>query len=106
MTENIYKFVRKQDDGVLLNIHLTPNSSKNEIAGYTEDYLKIKVSAPPNDNKANKKLIEFLSDTFDIAKSYITFVSGEKSRIKKFLIKNINYDDVLKKIFVYDKINS
>ena len=106
MTENIFNFAKKQNDGVLLNIHLTPNSSKNEISGYTEDYLKIKVSAPPNDNKANKKLTEFLSDTFDIAKSFISFSSGEKSRIKKIFIKNISYDEVLKKIFVYDKINS
>lgn len=106
MTENVYNFVKEQKDGILLIIHLTPNSSRNEIVGYTEDYIKIKVSAPPNDNKANKKLTEFLSDIFDIAKSYISFSSGEKSRIKKIFIKNISYDEVLKKIFVCDKINS
>ena len=83
MNENNTKFATETNDGTVLNIQLTPNSSKNEILGYKEDFIKIKVSAPPNENKANKKLIEFLSDEFNVAKSNISFLSGEKSRIKK-----------------------
>ena len=88
MTDNNFNFAKETKDGTVLNVQLTPNSSKNQFLGYCEDFIKIKVSAPPNENKANKKLIEFLSDIFDVGKSNISFVSGEKSRIKKILIKN------------------
>ena len=104
MNENNTKFATETNDGTVLNIQLTPNSSKNEILGYKEDFIKIKVSAPPNENKANKKLIEFLSDEFNVAKSNISFLSGEKSRIKKILIKKIDYENLVKKIYVYDKL--
>ena len=104
MSEQNYAFIKSFENGVVLNIHLTPNASKNEITGYTDEYIKIRVSAPPNENKANKKLIEFLSEIFGVGKSFISFANGEKSRIKKILIKNIIYEDIIKKIFVYDKI--
>ena len=104
MCDNKLKFAFETKEGTVLNIQLTPNSSKNEILGYNEDFIKIKVTAPPNENKANKKLIEFLSGEFNIAKSNISFISGEKSRIKKILIKKTDCGNLIKKIFVYDKL--
>jgi len=104
MSELNINFAKETKDGVVLSVQLTPNSSRNEIIGYTDDFIKIKVSAPPNENKANKKLIEFVCETFDVSKSNVKFLSGEKSRIKKLLIKNIIYNDLIKKIFVYDKL--
>ena len=50
-------FLEEKENGVLLRIKLVPNSSKDEIVGLTEAGLKIKISAPPNENKANKKHI-------------------------------------------------
>ncbi|MBQ2644000.1 YggU family protein [bacterium] len=99
-------FIQQHKNGLLLNIKLTPNSSKNEILGYTEDYIKIKVSAPPNENKANKKLIEFISEFLNISKSNIELLTGDKSRYKKILIKNCQEEYIKQKIFIYDKIES
>ena len=106
MTESSQKFITASEKGVILTVKLTPNASKNEIIGYCDDYVKIKVSAPPNENKANKKLTEFAADYFDIAKSSVELISGDKSRLKKLLLKNISEDIVKQKIFVHAKIET
>ncbi len=75
-----------------------PKSSKNEICGIYSDSLKIKISAPPEDGKANKELINFLSDFLDISRNTITLVSGQASKKKTIQIDNTNANDILKKI--------
>lgn len=89
-----------------MSVKLTPNSSKDEVVGYCDEYVKIKVSAPPNENKANKKLILFLSEFLNVSKSNIELISGDKSRLKKILIKNIKEENIVQKICLYDKINT
>ncbi|MGN0192518.1 MAG: DUF167 domain-containing protein [Candidatus Gastranaerophilaceae bacterium] len=89
-------FLKPSKDGTLIFIKLTPNSSKDEILGVKEGLLKIKISAPPNDNKANKKLILFLSDVLKAPKTSISFVSGEKSSNKTLLVKNKSEDEIRK----------
>lgn len=106
MTENSPNCIKKVENGVVLFIRLTPNSSKDDFIGYCDEYVKIKVSAPPNENRANKKLLSFLSDTFNLSKSSVEIVSGDKSRLKKVLLKNIDEEKVKQKIFLYDKINT
>jgi hypothetical protein len=76
-----------------INIHITPNAKKSEVLGEEMDLfggktLKVKVSAPPVEGKANKELIKILSEYFDVPKSKISIVSGDKSRNKIIEIQN------------------
>lgn len=100
------KFLKETAQGVVVSIRLVPNSSNDLILGYTDDYLKIKITAPPIENKANKQLIQFLSKFFGIPKTKVTFVYGEKSKIKRILLNNMTLTEVSNKIFIYDKIDS
>lgn len=68
--------------GVRLHLFIQPKSSKNEVVGSHNGLLKIKITAPPVDGKANECLIEFLSDVFDIPKRDITIIRGETGRNK------------------------
>ena len=75
-----------------INVHITPNAKKSEVMGndcnlFGEETLRVKVSAPPVDGKANKELFNILSKHFDVSKSKISIVSGEKSRNKIIEIK-------------------
>ncbi len=106
MSEILSNLIQNTEKGIVLNIKLTPNSSKNEIVGYNDDYLKIRISAPPNENKANKKLVEFISDWLKVPKSNISIISGDKSRIKKLLLKNIQEIDLTQKIYLHAKIET
>ena len=74
------------DEGMLINIKIVPNSSKNEIVP-EEEFIKIKIMAQPIENKANKALIEFLSKKFKLPKSSIQIVKGELSKEKTLLFK-------------------
>lgn len=67
----------------MLRIKVIPRSSKNEIVGeMTSGAIKIKLTAAPVDGEANKKLIALLSKEWNIPKSGITIVKGEKGREK------------------------
>lgn len=103
--ENIFNILQSNSDGIVFSVKLVPNSSFSKIADYTQDYVRIKISSPPVENRANKELIEFCSKLFDVNKSKISIISGEKSKIKKILIKNVNIDDITKKLmFVLNSV--
>jgi len=66
-----------------IKLKIIPRSSENKIVGESEDgVLKIKLTAPPVEGEANKKLIGFLSKEWGIPKSEIKIVSGLKSKNK------------------------
>jgi uncharacterized protein (TIGR00251 family) len=67
---------------LLLDVKVQPGASKNEIIGIKEGRLRIKITAPPEDGKANRELISFLAKTLDCAKRELRILSGEKSRLK------------------------
>ncbi len=104
---NLSNILSETKEGIIFCVKLVPNSSFSKIVDYTDDYVRIKISAPPIENKANKELISFCSDLFDVNKSKISIVSGEKSKIKKILLKNAKFDEVTKKLmFVLDSVHN
>lgn len=78
--------IRKNSDGLIIKVKIVPNSSKNEIV-LEEEFTKVKVTAQPIENKANKALIEFLSKTFKIPKTSIEILKGETSKEKTILLR-------------------
>jgi uncharacterized protein len=81
-----------------LKVKLQPRASINEIIGFKEGMLWLRLTAPPVDNKANIALIEFLADELNIKKSEIQLVSGAKSRIKLIEINGITEPEIMSKI--------
>ena len=67
---------------ITLKIYLQPKSSKNEIIGPYRDGIKVKVTAPPVEGKANEALIKFLAKEFKISASSIEILKGHNSREK------------------------
>ena len=96
--ENNFGFILNTKEGTVLNIKLVPNSSFNKIIDYTNEFIRIKISAPPIENKANKELISFVSEILKINKSKIKIISGEKSKLKKLLITDTDLTEVTQKI--------
>lgn len=66
----------------LLQILLVPNAKENKIYGLFNDRLKLYISAPAVDGKANKALIKYLAELFKLKKNQISLVQGEKSHQK------------------------
>lgn len=104
--DNTIGYIINTPNGVIFNVKLVPNSSFNKIVDFTNEFVRIKISAPPLENRANKELIEFCSDLFDISKSKITIVSGEKSKLKKVLLSEASFEEVSQKIlFVLNSLH-
>jgi uncharacterized protein (TIGR00251 family) len=75
-----------KDDDLVLTIHLQPGSARDTLAGTHGERLKIKITAPPLDGRANDHLIHFLSRLFDVPRSRIELLSGHGSRSKRVCI--------------------
>ena len=78
--------LKQTDDGILANIKIVPNSSKNDII-LEDEFIKVKITAQPIEGKANKALIEFLSKKFKIPKTNIELVKGETTKEKTLFFK-------------------
>jgi len=78
--------IKTTEEGLIINIKIVPNSSKNELIQESE-FVKVKVTAQPIENKANKALIEFLSKLFKIPKTNIEILKGHTSKDKTILIR-------------------
>ena len=70
-----------------LCVHVQPNAKRSEAVGLHGGALKVKIAAPPVDNKANAELIDFLSKSLGIPKSAIVVRRGATSRRKVVEIK-------------------
>jgi len=86
MTRPEHALFCQTDDGIIINLHVQPRASKNEICGIQDKALKIRLTSPPVDGAANKLCCEFLAKLFGVSKSSVELVSGETSRHKRVRI--------------------
>jgi len=70
-------------------VHVVPGASANRVSGMHGDALKIKIAAPPQDGRANRECERFIAEILGLKKSQVQIVSGETSRHKKILVRNI-----------------
>ncbi len=80
--------------GVRLQIRVQPRASKNEITGLQGNALKVRLTAPPVENAANKALLAFLAKTFGVPKRAVRLIGGKHGRSKRVLIEGISGADV------------
>jgi len=71
-----------------LKIRLQPRASKDEIVGWHGEALKVRITAPPVDGKANKHLLGFLAKQFKVPTSQVTLLSGQTGRDKRVCIQS------------------
>jgi uncharacterized protein len=74
--------------GVCFGVKVTPGSSRNSVVAVEGEVLKIRLSAPPAEGKANKALIELLSRLLSVSKSRVHIRSGFSSKRKMIFIEN------------------
>ena len=85
-------------DQTSINLYVQPNARCNEIVGFKQGILHIKVSAPPVRGKANKELINFIGKTLGIARGDIAIERGLTSRNKVMSIKGLDSAQVMQRL--------
>src|SRR5688572_7938509 len=76
-------------EGVVLPVRAQPRSRKPGVAGEQAGALKVGVSAPPEDGRANHALVEALAEALGVRRSQVELLAGPTSRDKKFLIRGL-----------------
>ena len=79
-------YAKDTPDGCTLQVRIHPGARKNAITGIHDAALKISLTAPPIEGRANQALIAFLADQLRIPKSRITLLTGTTSRSKTLRI--------------------
>lgn len=74
------------DGSIALHLHVQPRAASNGLAGLQGDMLKLRLTTPPVDGKANKAVIAYLAKLIHLPKSSITLKSGHQSRRKTVVI--------------------
>lgn len=72
----------RDDQAFLLKLHVQPRASKTKLCGLHGEALKISITAPPVDGKANKEIITFFAKLFHLPRTSVTVKSGQQSRTK------------------------
>jgi hypothetical protein len=98
MTPNeLSSAVIEKNGGCLLKCRVQPRSSRNAVAGIYGEVLKITLTAPPVDGKANKALLKFLSGILNLSPGSLQLTAGESSRNKTVFIPDVK-DSIIKKL--------
>ena len=90
--------LREGPDGVAFAVRVQPRARRNAIVGELGDALKIALTAPPVDGRANEACIEFFADLLDVPRASVTISSGQSSRNKVIRVAGISAAEVRKTI--------
>jgi len=77
------------DDGVVLAVHVQPGAGRTEVVGRHGEALKVRVAAPPTDNRANDAVIGLAAREFNLEPAAVTLTSGAKSRDKRLRLDGV-----------------
>jgi len=83
---------------VTFAVKVHPRAKKNAITGELGDALKISLTAPPIDGKANEACIEFFAKLLKVPRSSVTIASGHTSRSKVIRVAGLSAEEVRKRV--------
>ena len=85
-------------EGLLVGVRAQPGAKRNGVQGERAGALKVAVTAPPQDGRANEALVEVLRDALGLKRSQVELFSGATSRDKRFLIRGVKRDELERKL--------
>lgn len=79
--------VKTTSKGIVFKVYVQPGASANQTAGFYNNALKIRLTAPPAEGKANRECLKFISGKLKIPKSDMEIISGAAGREKRILVR-------------------
>lgn len=87
------KSTEKTKNELILKIKVEPRSSRSGVVGPYGEALKVKLTSPPVEGKANKELVEVLAKEFGIPKKDVEIISGQSSKNKTVRLTGVKSID-------------
>ncbi|WP_432799266.1 DUF167 domain-containing protein [Poriferisphaera sp. WC338] len=100
MDEVMCEIVKAAGDDVWVRLKVAPGASRTEVVGVLGDRLKVAISAPPEDGKANKMLCEMMARLVGIRKKDCVVVKGQTTLLKTLKIKGVSAREVCRVILL------
>ena len=82
----------------VIAVKVVPRAAKDEIVGWLEDALKVRVQAPPQDGRANRALEMLLAEALSLKKNAVTVTSGRASAHKRVAIEGLTRDEIVRRL--------
>jgi len=86
--------IKNSPDGVTFAVKVHPRAKKNAITGEVGDALKLALTAPPVDGKANEACIDFFAKLLNLPRSSVTIAAGQASRNKVIRVAGLTAQQV------------
>ncbi len=88
--------LKEQDGVVILLVRVQPRASRNAIEGEHAGALKVRLTAPPTDGRANEACCRLLAEQLKIPPSAVRILAGERSRNKRLELRGVTAEEVRK----------
>ena len=90
--------IHSTPSGATFAVKVHPRAKKNAITGEVGDALKVALTAPPVDGKANAACIEFFAQLLNVPRSSVTIASGQSSRNKVIRVAGLSAEEIKKRL--------
>jgi len=81
-----------------ISLHVYPNAPRNQVVGFSDGVLGVKVAALPVKGQANRELVTFLSQRLGVGKSSLAILKGHTSRNKLIAVRDLSQEEVLRRL--------
>ncbi len=85
-------------EGCVLPVRAQPGARRAGVQGEQNGALKVAVTAPPEDGRANQALLEVLREVLKLKRSQVELLSGQTSRDKRFLIRGVDREELRRRL--------
>jgi len=86
------------ESGTRISVWVHPNAGRDEVLGFTDGVLQVKIAAPPIKGKANERLVVFLSRLLGVSKSRVNITRGHTSRNKVITVNDLSRKDIIERL--------
>jgi uncharacterized protein len=90
--------VEADGDGAVVHVHVQPRAGQSQLVGRHGDALKVRVTAPPVDGRANEAAARLLAGALALPPARVVLVSGAQSRLKRFRITGLSAAVVIRRL--------
>ena len=90
--------LRETETGVIFRIRVVPRASRSGAAGIQGDTLKLRITAPPVEGKANEACIALLAELLGVKRTQVAIISGHASRTKTVAVEGVKAKEIAARI--------
>lgn len=79
-------------------VHVLPRASKDEVAGLSGDSVRVRLTAPPLENRANDALVRFLAAALGVPRARVGIVAGGRGRKKVVRVEGLSREELYRRL--------